>query len=90
MVKTIRYSQARIEELKDWQLNGDDRDLLQFESTEEMMEHLWDDYRVLKKKRKEGKKNKASRVLPLAAFAGEQVYKFVSMSRKFKRKSFGL
>ena len=88
MGKKILYSRATIEELRDWQRNGDDEDTLQFDSTEQMMTHLWDDYSILKKKKKEPKKNKASKELPLAAVAGK--YKFVSMSRKFKRKSLGL
>ena len=52
-----------------------------------MLSHLWDDYSTLKRKKKEGKKNNEPKTLPVAAVAGEKVYSFVSMTRKFKRKS---
>jgi hypothetical protein len=89
MAKSLRYSEASLEQLRDWQVNGDDGDVLQFDSTEEMLVHLFDDYSTLKKKKKQSKKNRAPRGLPLAAVAGEK-YKFVSISRKFKRKSLRL
>jgi hypothetical protein len=83
MPKILRYVDASLEELRDWQENGDDTDVLQFDSTEQMMEHLWDDYRVLKRKKKERERAKVQ----ISKNVDNGSYKLVGITAKFKRKS---
>lgn len=92
--KTLLYSTATIEQLKDWQEHEYDEDTLTFDSTEQMMEHLWEDYSVLKAKKKDSKRAKKSTLknskdLPDVP-EGTKVYKFAGITAKFKRKSLTL
>ena len=56
MKKTLLYSTATIEQLRDWQENGADDDTLEFDSFEQMTQHLWEDYSILKKKEEGSRK----------------------------------
>jgi hypothetical protein len=83
-----------IEQLRDWQENGDDENTLEFYSFEQIVEHLWDDYSILKAKKKDREKANKSKILTSVALhdvpAATRIYKFANLTAHIKRKSLKL